>query len=77
MSFTEGLRRDNGGVGCFCGTDGYSGTDVSRTYTHACMRIYLIKNCSSVPIFTFYTFMNDFLSYNTIRGEILKTIIDN
>lgn len=25
----------------------------------------------------YYTFMNDFLSYNKIRGEILKTIIDN
>ena len=24
-----------------------------------------------------YIFMNDFLSYNKIRGEILKTIIDN
>ena len=66
--------------------------------TRVCVYI-LIKNCSSVPIFTFYTFMNDFscfhytfmkdfcwecyifmndfLSYNKIRGEILKTIIDN
>ena len=24
-----------------------------------------------------YIFMNDFLSYNKIRGEILKTICDN
>ena len=24
-----------------------------------------------------YIFMNDFLSYNKIRGEILKTIMDN
>ena len=24
-----------------------------------------------------YIFMNDFLSYNKMRGEILKTIIDN
>ena len=24
-----------------------------------------------------YIFMNDFLSYNKIRGEILKTIIEN
>jgi hypothetical protein len=24
-----------------------------------------------------YIFMNDFLSYNKIRGEILKIIIDN
>jgi hypothetical protein len=25
----------------------------------------------------YYIFMNDFLSYNKIRGEILKKIIDN
>ena len=41
--FSCHLRRDNGGVGCLCGTDGYSGTDVPRTYTHACMRIYFDK----------------------------------
>ena len=32
------------------GTDGYSGTDVSKTHPRAYMRIYLEKNCSTVPI---------------------------
>ena len=59
--FSCHLRRDNGGVGCFCGTVGYSGTDVSRTYTHACMRIYFDKElflCAHLHILHFYKRLN-------------------